>query len=835
MMQHYLELKEQNPDAILMYRLGDFYEMFFEDARTVSRELDLVLTARAAGAEKAPMCGVPHHSVNAYISRLVRKGYRVAICEQLEDPSQAVGLVERGIIRIITPGTWMDEDLSDRNSNYMAVLHSSGWKACLIYCDFSTGNLKYEYSDPSITSVMKKIRDMHVSEVVSDRSFDKSWTRAMSEQDDFSFSFQKAQPLEIQDENLLTVRDDLLKATLEILMGYLQKTQMKHADHLQPLRPLHQPTEMILDADTRAHLELVHSASGSSKAQSLWEFMDRCRSSMGSRMLKNWIESPLTEIHEIRKRQQGIQTLLDQFLLREQLRDHLDYIYDLERLAARVSFGSASPRDVLQLTASLEHARPILELSKQIESYPELQKVPDGQDLYVKIRNAIREEPPLTLKDGNVFSEGYSPELDEIRKLADASSQAILEMEAAEREKTGIKNLKIGYNRVFGYYIEIRNGSISQVKPEWGYAPRQTLANSTRYTTQALKELEEKILNAQDQKVRLEMQLFQDLLQEIKACLPQLHELAKALALVDVLYSLAVLANDCGYICPIFNDDHHVDVEEGRHPILEQKLSGFVSNDWKMGSENHIQIITGPNMGGKSTYLRQNALLAVMAQMGSFIPARKASLPVFDRIFTRIGASDDLLTGKSTFMVEMLEANTALQFATENSLILFDEIGRGTSTYDGMALARAMLEYFDDVVQAKTLFSTHYHELTDLDEGHPGIENVHADVSEKNREVTFRYRIISGKADKSYGIHVARLASLPESVIHRAEDLLADYENQNQDESLQPSFFVMEKTNPARSALLNRMEQVDVDALSARDALDFLYELKELSKKAQEN
>lgn len=835
MMQHYLSLKEENPEPVLMYRLGDFYEMFFEDAKICSRELDLVLTAKAAGKEKAPMCGVPHHSVNSYISKLIKKGYKVAICEQLEDPSQAKGLVKRGIVRIVTPGTWMEENLNDRSENYMAVLHCSPWKMSLIFCDLSTGQMKYEIADKSISALREILSEMPVSELVYDKSVDRSWVQILEDQGDFPLSLQKPAALNLDDEALLPMKDELLESALQVLAGYIQKTQMQHADHLMPLKRLHEAQELIIDSNTRTHLELIKTQSSSSKARSLWDFMDRTKTSMGSRKLKNWIESPLTDPDLIKARQDAVQVLLDQFLLREQLLDHLDFIYDMERLAARISCGSASPRDVLQLVESIKHSEPVIEMGSELTSYPFLMDVDRCQDLYEEISGAIQEDPPLSLKDGNVFAPGYNSKLDEIRLLADESSQAILNMEIREKERTGIKSLKIGYNRVFGYYIDVRSGSLSMIRDEFGYTPRQTLANSTRFVTDELKDLESRILSAQDQKAALEQELFAELLAKIKSRLSGLHQLADAVALIDVTVSLALLANDQGYVRPDFNNNHEVAVEEGRHPVLESVMDGYVSNDWKMGADNHIQIITGPNMGGKSTWLRQNALIVIMAQMGSFVPARKAELPVFTRIFTRIGASDDLMKGKSTFMVEMMEANQALQYADENSLILFDEIGRGTSTYDGMALAQAMIEYFEDAVQAKTLFSTHYHELTDLENQRQGIENVHADVKEKNQEVEFRYRITQGKSDKSYGIHVARLAHLPSPVINRAEDLLRTYEEKKSGDSWQPSFFVMEKSNPARKTLLNRMSDLDVDALSPRQALDVLYELKKLSDQAEEN
>lgn len=490
---------------------------------------------------------------------------------------------------------------------------------------------------------------------------------------------------------------------------------------------------LVMDYETKNHLELVSSQSSNAKAESLWSFMDKCQSAMGSRMLKRWIEYPLIDAEKIAKRQVAVKDLKENFMLRENLKEHLVYVYDMERLASRMAYGNASPRDVLQLVATLEHAKPILDLASSLNSYPEFNDVPDCQELYNEIKNAIIENPPLTLKEGGVFNDGYNQELDEVRKIAKQGKDFILELEAKERERTGVKSLKVGYNRVFGYYIEVRNGNLDNIKEEFGYHPKQTLANATRFITQELKEKEEQILHAQETKVKLEQSLFNDLLMRIKRDLFDLHACAQALSTIDVLVSLAILASEKGYVCPVFHPGYNVNVVEGKHPILDDRMKKkrYVSNDWKMSEEEHIQLITGPNMGGKSTYMRQNALLVVMAQMGSFIPAKTAQLPIFDRIFTRIGASDDILTGKSTFMVEMMEANTALRYATKHSLILFDEIGRGTATYDGMALAQAMLEYIDEAIGAKTLFSTHYHELTELAEEHQSMRNVHVDVREE--------------------------------------------------------------------------------------------------------
>lgn len=833
MMQHYLQLKEENPDAILMYRLGDFYEMFFDDALTASRELDLVLTGRAAGAEKAPMCGIPHRAVKPYISRLVKKGYKVAICEQLEDPREAKGLVERGIIQIITPGTLLDDEAGSQSLNYLGVVAHDSWKALVLLCELSTGELRYITFEKSLSQVQKLLAEFQVREVIAPRNLDRTWQKALDQMEDLVFSQSQAAPLQASDESLMPYADPLLQSGLETLMGYLQATQMQHADHLSIMTPLFPPSAMILDPETRIHLELTRSQSASTKAQSLWSFLDHTQSALGSRLLREWVEAPLLDREKIIQRQEGIQSLLDQFLVRAQLKDHLAFIYDLERLAARISYRSASPRDVLQLSASLEHARPILDLAAVLESYPQLQDTPDCHDLYEQIHNAIIPEPPLAIRDGNFIAPGYSEQLDEIRQLADQSDQALMELENRERERTGIKSLKIGYNRVFGYYVEIRKTQLDLLKDEFGYTQKQTLANAARFTFPELKDLEEKILSAQEQKIELEQELFSGLLDRIKASLADLHALSRALALIDVLVCLADLASEKGYVRPQFSQDGRVDVEEGRHPILESRLSGFVSNSWKMDPDTGICLVTGPNMGGKSTWLRQNALLVVMAQMGSYVPARKAVLPVFDRIFTRIGASDDLLQGKSTFMMEMMEANNALRHATENSLILFDEIGRGTATFDGMALAQSMLEYISQVLKSRTLFSTHYHELTSLDQDFPSIKNVHVDVREKKKEIEFCYRIIDGKADKSYGIHVARLAGLPPMVITRASSLLDQFETSSPNQNFQSSLFVMDPSDLQRMQLVESIQQLDVDSLSAKEALNLLYDLKESADKIE--
>lgn len=837
MMQHYLKMKEENPDSILFYRLGDFYEMFFEDAKLVSQELDLVLTGRSAGVEeKVPMCGIPFHAANSYIQRLVKKGYKVAICEQLEDPSSAKGLVDRGIIEIITPGTYMDATMDAKSTNYMASCDVSSFEITVIYCELSTGELKYQTLQRSLVALQKALLEQNVSELVCPMTMDKKWMAALEEMDTMLISKHKKANIDPEDLPLLNgIESESLKEAFALLMAYLKDTQKQRIDHFLPIESMDKDKVLVMDYETKNHLELVSSQSSNAKAESLWSFMDKCQSAMGSRMLKRWIEYPLIDAEKIAKRQVAVKDLKENFMLRENLKEHLVYVYDMERLASRMAYGNASPRDVLQLVATLEHAKPILDLASSLNSYPEFNDVPDCQELYNEIKNAIIENPPLTLKEGGVFNDGYNQELDEVRKIAKQGKDFILELEAKERERTGVKSLKVGYNRVFGYYIEVRNGNLDNIKEEFGYHPKQTLANATRFITQELKEKEEQILHAQETKVKLEQSLFNDLLMRIKRDLFDLHACAQALSTIDVLVSLAILASEKGYVCPVFHPGYNVNVVEGKHPILDDRMKKkrYVSNDWKMSEEEHIQLITGPNMGGKSTYMRQNALLVVMAQMGSFIPAKTAQLPIFDRIFTRIGASDDILTGKSTFMVEMMEANTALRYATKHSLILFDEIGRGTATYDGMALAQAMLEYIDEAIGAKTLFSTHYHELTELAEEHQSMRNVHVDVREEKNEIEFRYRVIEGKADKSYGINVAKLAHLPKVVLDRASQLLLNFENQDNNQNYQPSLFVMDQVQPEKSQLLQQLQELDIDSMTPRDALDCLYELKKLSEKIE--
>ncbi|WP_075877622.1 DNA mismatch repair protein MutS [Merdibacter massiliensis] len=835
MMQHYLQIKKENPDAIIFYRLGDFYEMFFDDAKTASLELDLVLTGRNAGIEeKVPMCGVPHHAANSYIQRLIQKGYKVAIVEQVEDPALAKGLVQREVIRIVTPGTIMDENSDEKNTNYIASLYDFQYGICVVLCEMTTGEMKAQLIDKSVIALQKVLLLNNVKEIVVEHYFDKRLRNMIEEMQTITISAMNQDQVKEEYEHLLIhVNDQKVRHTFGLLMNYLDETQKRSMTHLQPIEMIYEQEFLQMDYATKKNLELTSSLHGNGKQMTLWNFMDHCMSAMGSRLLKKWIEYPLIQPEQIKKRQTAVKYLNDDFMIRDELKEHLRYVYDLERLGARVAYGSASPRDILRLIKTLEHAPVIFDIFKDCPSYPEYKTIDTCMALHDLIDGAIVEEPPLTIKDGGVFVDGYNERLDELRKVSRDGKSWILELEAKERERTGVKSLKIGYNRVFGYYIEVRKGNLAAIKPEFGYVRKQTLANAERYITEELKEKEDTILHAQEEKIRLEAELFTDLLNQIKVYLPKLHDLANALATIDVFYSLAQLASEHGYICPQFHKGHQIEIIEGKHPILESmmKKKRYVSNDLKMDEQQTISIITGPNMGGKSTFMRQNALLVIMAQIGSFVPAKSALLPVFDQIFTRIGASDDILSGKSTFMVEMMEANHALQHATENSLILFDEIGRGTSTYDGMALAQAMIEYIDEYLHAKTLFSTHYHELTQLGEESPTIHNLHVEVHEEQEEVTFLYRMIEGKADKSYGINVARLAKLPEIVLERAKQILEGLELQGDAGIYQPQMMVVEKEDPQMKEIADLIDMIDVNSMTPLDALNFLCELKNKRKK----
>ena len=831
MMKHYLELKEQHEDAIIFYRLGDFYEMFFEDAKTASSELDLVLTGRNAGVEeRVPMCGIPHHAAKGYIQRLIQKGYKVAIVEQLEDPALAKGLVKRDVIKIVTPGTIMDEVSDEKTTVYIASLHDFQFGLAVILCEMTTGELRAQLIDKHVMAIQKVLLGNNVREIVIQEKFDKKIVKMIEEMQTITVSYHNDNALKEEYRHLLNgIEDDRVETAFGVLTNYLDETQKRNMAHLNAVEMVYENDFLQMDFSTKQNLELTSSLRSNSRSQTLWSFLDKCRSSMGSRLLKKWIEYPLVDTAMINRRLDAVEYLNDNFITKDELREHLGFVYDMERLSARVAYGSANPRDILRLIKTLEHTPQIFELFHDCSAYEEFQSIDPCRELYDMIEGAIIDNPPLTLKDGGVFVEGYNEELDQVREIGKNGKNWILELENKERERTGVKSLKIGYNRVFGYYIEVTKTNLDSIKDEFGYVRKQTLTNAERFITQELKDKEDAIVHAQERSIRLEAELFNHLLNQIKVYLPKLHDLSHALATIDALYALAEISSENGYTRPQFHTGHSIHMKEARHPILDRmmKTTRYVSNDLEMGEDNDILMITGPNMGGKSTYMRQTVLLVIMAQLGCFVPAKKAEMPIFDQIFTRIGASDDIMSGQSTFMVEMIEANNALQNATANSLILFDEIGRGTSTYDGMALAQAMIEYIMRNIKAKTLFSTHYHELTEMAEKNAGIRNVHVDVHEEDDKVTFLYRVLDGKADKSYGINVARLAHLPSSVLERAKQILDNLELQpNMVKEVKPPL-VIEKENPQHMQIINQVKQVDVNKMTPMEAMQFLYELKE--------
>ena len=831
MMKHYLELKEQHEDAIIFYRLGDFYEMFFEDAKTASSELDLVLTGRNAGVEeRVPMCGIPHHAAKGYIQRLIQKGYKVAIVEQLEDPALAKGLVKRDVIKIVTPGTIMDEVSDEKTTVYIASLHDFQFGLAVILCEMTTGELRAQLIDKHVMAIQKVLLGNNVREIVIQEKFDKKIVKMIEEMQTITVSYHNDNALKEEYRHLLNgIEDDRVETAFGVLTNYLDETQKRNMAHLNAVEMVYENDFLQMDFSTKQNLELTSSLRSNSRSQTLWSFLDKCRSSMGSRLLKKWIEYPLVDTAMINRRLDAVEYLNDNFITKDELREHLGFVYDMERLSARVAYGSANPRDILRLIKTLEHTPQIFELFHDCSAYEEFQSIDPCRELYDMIEGAIIDNPPLTLKDGGVFVESYNEELDQVREIGKNGKNWILELENKERERTGVKSLKIGYNRVFGYYIEVTKTNLDSIKDEFGYVRKQTLTNAERFITQELKDKEDAIVHVQERSIRLEAELFNHLLNQIKVYLPKLHDLSHALATIDALYALAEISSENGYTRPQFHTGHSIHMKEARHPILDRmmKTTRYVSNDLEMGEDNDILMITGPNMGGKSTYMRQTVFLVIMAQIGCFVPAKKAEMPIFDQIFTRIGASDDIMSGQSTFMVEMIEANNALQNATANSLILFDEIGRGTSTYDGMALAQAMIEYIMRNIKAKTLFSTHYHELTEMAEKNAGIRNVHVDVHEEDDKVTFLYRVLDGKADKSYGINVARLAHLPSSVLERAKQILDNLELQpNMVKEVKPPL-VIEKENPQHMQIINQVKQVDVNKMTPMEAMQFLYELKE--------
>ena len=845
MMQQYLSIKEDYIDAFLFFRLGDFYELFHDDAIKAASILEITLTSRKDGI---PMCGVPHHSAQGYIETLISKGHKVAICEQVEDPRTAKGVVKREVVRLITPGTMMDGKAMQHKTNYFIASADivSPNEIAFSYMDISTGDGFSTLLKGDEKEVVQQLLAIQAKElIVSEQMF--VLISDLSAIHDFTLSIEQE---ELSDEEAAAYAPNHPKSSLRTvkrLLKYIEKTQKRSLLHIQPFVYQEREEYLSLDYHSKRNLELISSIrSGDQKGTLLW-LLDETVTAMGGRKLKQWIHQPLANKRAIEHRLDIVTAFLDDFMLREEVKELFKEVYDLERLVGRIGFGSAGGRDLAQLRQSLSKIpsiRQLLENSASSTLQSLGQQLEDCHHVWQKLEDAISLQPPISVKDGGVIKEGYHERLDQLRDASVNGKRWIAELEQKERELTGAKNLKIGYNRVFGYYIELTKSNI-HFADETRYMRKQTLANAERYITDELKEKESLILSAEDESLELEYELFSQLREEIKQYIPLVQKLAKQISELDVYISFAHVADRYRLSKPEFHDSQAMIIKEGRHPVVEKMLNNqlYVPNDCVLTEEENMLLITGPNMSGKSTFMRQVAITVIMAQIGCYVPARSATLPIVDKIFTRIGAADDLAGGQSTFMIEMMESQNAIANATSKSLLLFDEIGRGTSTYDGMSLAQAMMEYIHNHIGANTLFSTHYHELTELENTLPKLKNVHVSATEKDGKVVFLHKLKQGPADKSYGIHVAQLAHLPEEIITRAQAILATFEAKDKKEhsstveEIQLSFFdeapVKEKTAPvtqvenkAAEMIMKRIKKVNISGTTPLEALQLLYELQ---------
>ncbi|MCE5096183.1 DNA mismatch repair protein MutS [Staphylococcus devriesei] len=779
MMQQYLKIKAQYKDCLLFFRLGDFYEMFNEDAKEASRVLEITLTKRDAKKENPiPMCGVPYHSANSYIETLINNGYKVAICEQMEDPKQTKGMVKREVVRVVTPGTVMEQGGMDENqNNYILSFIKNENSYALSYCDISTGELKTTHFEDEST-LINEIITINPNEIVVNEEIDEELKKQIN-----------------LTTETITIRDEISDANYEVngldngetylstqlLLDYIYHTQKRDLSHIEDVITYAAIDFMKMDYYAKRNLELTESIRLKSKKGTLLWLMDETKTPMGARRLKQWIDRPLIHKDKIEKRLDMVELFINNFIERDTLRGYLNQVYDIERLVGRVSYGNVNARDLIQLKHSISEIPNIKSLLDEMgeKTTKQFEALEPLEDLLQILENSLVEEPPISVKDGGIFKQGFSKQLDEYLEAAKNGKDWLAQLQAKERERTGIKSLKISFNKVFGYFIEITRANLQGFEPtDFGYHRKQTLSNAERFITDELKEKEDIILGAEDKAIELEYQLFVRLREHIKTYTERLQKQAKIISELDCLQSFAEIAQKYNYVKPQFSDDKKLELENSRHPVVERVMdyNDYVPNDCTLDKDNFIYLITGPNMSGKSTYMRQIAIISIMAQMGAYVPCDSALLPIFDQIFTRIGAADDLVSGKSTFMVEMLEAQKALTYATENSLIIFDEIGRGTSTYDGLALAQAMIEYVAQTSHAKTLFSTHYHELTTLDQELSSLKNVHVAADEYQGELIFLHKVKDGAVDDSYGIQVAKLADLPEEVINRAQVILNAFE-----------------------------------------------------------
>ena len=833
MMIQYLDIKEKYNDMIIFFRLGDFYEMFFEDAILCSRELELTLTGKNAGLEeRVPMCGIPYHSYSGYLDKLVEKGYKVAICEQISDPKTTKGMVERDVVQIITKGTIIDNRLQDKDNNYIGNIYDFEYCYGVSYTDITTGYFYTLLLEHDSNKLITEIVNRGINEVIVNSKIDREVLNSLRENYHLLVTITDEIYENDDYENIyVDVTDVRLVTTIKHLLAYVVSTKKGDLSHFQKAQIINLENYLLFDVHAKKNLELTETMRLRERTYSLLWLLDKTKTAMGGRFLRQTIENPLTDVKEIKRRYSVIETLLTEFILREDLKKYLNEVYDLERLSSRVCYGNLNGRDLIQLKNTVEVLPEIKRILKSINYSKNIESLEEVFDI---IDEAINETPPISVKEGSLIKEGYNEELDELRSLSSGSKDFILKFEAEERERTGIKNLKVGFNKIFGYYIEVSKGNSQLVKEEFNYERRQTLANCERYTTPLLKEKENIILGAEEKIINLEYKLFMEIRDKIKEYVPRIQNVSKIIAEVDMMVSLATVAEENNYVKPEINNSRIVEIKEGRHPVVEKvNKFDYVPNDIIMKDGIDILLITGPNMAGKSTYMRQLAIIVIMAQMGSYVPAKFCSIPIFDKIFTRIGASDDLVSGDSTFMVEMKEANRAISEATENSLILFDELGRGTATYDGMSLAQAILEYIHDKIKAKTLFSTHYHELTSLSADLKGLKNVHVSAIEEAGKITFLHKVKVGAVDKSYGIHVASLAKLPKDLIDRATDILKVYENKSSKKQpfTQTSLFIPIEEDKKEDVLEKKLKEINPLEITPIEALNILYELKKEADK----
>ena len=841
MMQQYIECKENYPDAIVFFRIGDFYEMFFEDAYTASRELEIALTGKDAGyKERVPMCGIPFHAYSGYAEKLISKGYKVAIVEQVEDPSQAKGLVKRDVVKIITPGTITEAGLNEKENNFLAAIYETDARYTLAYADVSTGQM-YLTTIEDEEALANEILSLHAKEVICLSSLKLKILNTLH--DNYQIVISRWDDTSLIDDykylieglNLEKFKDDI--PCISILINYISKTQRHNLYHLQPIKFYSSNQVLHLDPFSKRNLELTETLRQNQKSGSLLWLLDKCQTAMGSRKLHTWIDRPLIDRNEIIKRHNYVEALINNYVAKEEIKESLKTVYDLERIIGRISVGNANAKDLVQLRRSLANIpnfkKNVMALGTD-DAISFANGIDTHEKLYDLLDKALVDDPPLQIKEGGMIKPLYNKDLDELKEISGSSKDWILKFEAQERERTGIKTMHVGYNRVFGYYIEVSKGALQNLTDSDHYERKQTLANAERFITPELKKYEQIVVGSTEKIQKLEYDLFIEIRDVCQGFTKSLQQLADKISTIDCLLAFAEVSVKYNYVRPEMSLKREVNIVEGRHPVIETFLKDeYVKNDVIINSYNTI-LITGPNMSGKSTYMRMLALIVIMAQIGCFVPAKSATLMIFDAIFTRIGASDDLISGQSTFMVEMLEANFAIKNATKDSLILFDELGRGTSTYDGMALAQAIIEYVHEKIGCVMLFSTHYHELVLLDKTLKHLKNVHVDAKESKGGVVFLHKVLDGGADKSYGINVASLAGLPRSLIERSKKILETLEENNSTSGVNLDLFNFdayeeEPQNQEEEKAYNlkhALEILDIDSLTPREALDWLYKEK---------